>query len=147
MDAQVRCSSFASITQELTLWFAGVFVTLAFFGLLPVLTVNVEPLSLWSKSSQALLFGLFHVSLLHNAAHLLIGIAAIVAAGADRRARAFLAVTGTALLMLTLSGRLLSDAGLGDLLPVSAADAWLHTMLGAAMLAGSIVSPPLRRRR
>jgi hypothetical protein len=146
LDDPVRFRSFASIAQELTLWFAGLFVTLAFFGLLPVITVNVESLSLWSKSSQAQLFGLFHVSLLHNAAHLVIGIAAIVAAGADRRARAVLAVTGTALLMLTLYGRLAPDAGLGELIPVSTADAWLHTVLGAAMLATAVLSPPLRGR-
>jgi len=133
--------SITSVTQEVSLWVAGGFLTLGYLGFLPWVTKNVETLSIWSERSSAELLGVFHVSLLHNAVHLGLGVGALVAAGADRYARALLATAGVALMMLVMYGRLTVDPVLNAVVPVATADAWLHAVLGFAMFAAAVCAP------
>lgn len=51
--------------------------SLACFGFLPGLTQHIESLTLRGLGSEALLFGMFHVSVLHNVVHLLLGATAL----------------------------------------------------------------------
>jgi Domain of unknown function (DUF4383) len=133
--------SISSVAQEVTLWVSGGFLTLGYLGFLPWVTNNIETLSIWSERSSAELLGVFEVSFLHNVVHLFIGVGALVAAGADRYARAFLAVVGVALMMLVMYGRLTVDPDLTVLVPVAAADAWLHAVLGFVMFAAAVLAP------
>lgn len=137
--------SAATTAQELTLWIAGAFLSLACFGFLPALTQDIERLSLAGLGSEALLFGMFHVSVLHNVVHLLLGATALAAAGSDRRCRRFLLIVGSVLLALVVYGRLDTSPVVPDLVPVNTADAWLHTLLALAMFVAALTRPRKRR--
>jgi len=130
-----------SVTQEAALWAAGTFLTLGYLGFLPGVTTGVQTLGLSSADSDAMLFSIFHVSIVHNLVHLAIGLVGLAAAGADRYARGFLAVTGVALMMLLLYGRLAAGSVASGLVPVDAADAWLHTVLAVGMFVAAVLAP------
>lgn len=132
--------SMTSVTQEVALWVAGTFLTLGYLGFLPGVTTGVQTLGL-SSAEQARLFGLFHVSIVHNLVHLVIGLVGLAAAGADRYARGFLALTGVALMMLLIYGRLAARPIPTSLIPVDAADVWLHTVLAISMFAAAVLAP------
>lgn len=141
MGEAAQRRSTATLTQELTLWFAGAFLTLGWFGLLPGVTKNLDTLALGRSESDAMLFGIFAVSMTHNVVHLALGTVALLLAGSDRHARAFLLTAGIALMLMVIYGQLDNDPALGDLVPVSDADAWLHTILALAMFLAAVVSP------
>lgn len=127
-------SSAPTPTQQLTLWIAGALLSLAVFGFLPRLTQNVESLAFRGLESGALLFGLFHTSVLHNVVHLLLGLAALLSAGSHRWCRTFLAITAAVLLTLVLYGQLDSTPVGAGLVPVGTANSWLYTLLALSMI-------------
>lgn len=132
--------SSATFAQELSLWVAGAFIALACFGFLAGLTDRTGS---WALDTEPLLFGVFHVSVLHNVVHLLLGTLALTAAGSERACRAFLVTTGAVLLLLVSYGQLGMGLPVIGLVPVSTADAWLHITLAVTMLVGAA---PIRRR-
>ncbi|WP_406054453.1 DUF4383 domain-containing protein [Kribbella sp. NBC_00889] len=130
-----------SVTQEVALWVAGTFLTLGYLGFLPGVTTGVQTLGLSSAEQAARLFGLFHVSIVHNLVHLVIGLVGLAVAGVDRYARGFLALTGVALMMLLIYGQLAARPIPPSLIPLDAADVWLHTVLAIAMFAAAVLAP------
>jgi hypothetical protein len=123
----------------LALWVAGMLLTLSCFGFLRLLAVHLEYLDLRATGSETLLFGLFHVSVLHNVVHLLLGAVAVVSAGSLRRCRMFLASTGGVMLALVLYGMVDRTPLIPDLVPTGAADTWLHAILAITMFVAGTV--------
>ncbi|GAA1579810.1 hypothetical protein GCM10009789_36960 [Kribbella sancticallisti] len=118
--------------QVLALWIAGALITLSCFGFLALLPDKIRGLGL--LNSEMLLFGLFHVSLPRSVVHLLLGVGFVMAAGSVRRCRTALAIAGTSIIALVVYGRLDHTPAFSDLVPTGTADAWLHFVLGLAML-------------
>jgi uncharacterized membrane protein len=114
------------------------FVLVGLLGFLPGITVHFDGLTMIGHQSTALLLGVFSVSMVHNAIHLLFGITGIALARKPLLARGFLLAGGIVYLVLALVGWL----HLVDELPVNPPDNWLHTALGAVMIALAM----LRRR-
>jgi arginine exporter protein ArgO len=85
--------------------------------------------------SEALLLGIFQVSVLHNIVHLLFGVAGILMARTDGQARNFLLYGGVVYLVLWLYGLLIGHDTPANFVPVNDADNWLHLVLGLAMIA------------
>ncbi|RAO27407.1 hypothetical protein ONO23_05264 [Micromonospora noduli] len=117
---------------------AGVFLLIGVLGFIPGITTEYGELRFAGHHSDANLLGLFQVSILHNAVHLLFGLAGLVLARSVAGARVFLAAGGATYLALWLYGLAIEavnpEAG-ANILPVNDADNWLHLALGFGMLA------------
>ncbi|KXK63525.1 hypothetical protein AWW66_03025 [Micromonospora rosaria] len=124
---------------------AGVFVLVGLLGFVPGVTTGYDEMTVAGHGSGAKLLGLFQVSVLHNAVHLLFGLVGLVLARSVAGARVFLAVGGAVYLALWLYGLVLSHGetpASANVLPVNAADNWLHLGLGFGMLLlGLLLSP------
>jgi hypothetical protein len=71
-------------------------------GFIPGITTNLGDLSFAGHHSDARLFGLFQVSILHNIVHLLFGIAGLAIARTAAQARTYLVFGGAIYLVLFL---------------------------------------------
>lgn len=124
--------------QVAALAVAGAFLLIGVLGFIPGITTDYGELAFAGHHSEARLLGLFQVSILHNAVHLLFGLAGLVLARTIAGARLFLAGGGAVYLALWLYGLAIEavDAeGGANILPVNSADNWLHLALGFGMLA------------
>ncbi|MFF5178011.1 DUF4383 domain-containing protein [Micromonospora sp. NPDC000316] len=124
--------------QVAALAVAGVFLLIGVLGFIPGITTDYGELRFAGHHSEAKLLGLFQVSILHNAVHLLFGLVGLVMARSIAGARLFLAGGGAIYLALWLYGLVvegLDEAGGANILPVNNADNWLHLALGFGMVA------------
>lgn len=110
------------MVQKLAWVFGIVFVAIGVLGFVP------------GATSNGMLLGIFEVDGLHNAIHLLSGIAAIAAAwGSAAYARLYFKVFGVVYGLVTVVGFLQGDTVLG-LFMVNTADNLLHLVIAAAAL-------------
>lgn len=133
----------ATVVQKVTIWIAGAFIALGVFGFVPRLTTDLGSLSWAGPGSQAMLLGLFQVSVLHNVVHLATGAAALVAAGRPVPARRFLIAGAVLYLALAVYGWTVHRGWTADFLPFNEAASWLHLVLALVMAASAIGSPGL----
>jgi hypothetical protein len=121
--------------QKTALIFGIVFAVVGIAGFIPGLTTNIETLQFAGHESEALLLGIFQVSILHNIVHLLFGVAGLAAAATARASRLYLLVGGVIYLVLWLYGLFVAGAEhQGNFVPLNNADNWLHLGLGIAMI-------------
>ncbi|WP_084469051.1 DUF4383 domain-containing protein [Nocardiopsis trehalosi] len=113
----------------------AVFLLVGILGFVPGVTTGYDTLRFAGHHSEAALFGVFQVSVLHNIVHLLFGVlglgAAAVGAGA---ARAYLFGGGAVYLVLWVYGLVVGHDSAANFVPVNAADNWLHLVLGLGMV-------------
>ncbi|MGW0214594.1 DUF4383 domain-containing protein [Micromonospora chokoriensis] len=124
--------------QVAALAVAGVFLLIGVLGFVPGITTDYGHLRFGGHHSDAKLLGLFQVSILHNAVHLIFGLAGLALARSVAGARVFLAAGGAIYLALWLYGLVIeaiNPEGGANILPVNDADNWLHLALGFGMLA------------
>ncbi|KOX08344.1 DUF4383 domain-containing protein [Micromonospora profundi] len=124
--------------QQAALVAAVLFLLIGVLGFIPGITTDYGQLRFAGHHSGAKLLGLFQVSILHNAVHLLFGLVGLVLARSIAGARLFLAGGGAIYLALWLYGLVvegLDEAGGANFLPVNNADNWLHLALGFGMIA------------
>lgn len=132
-----------TVVQLALLWVAGAFIALGLFGFIPGITTGVGSLDWAGSGSEAYIFGLFQVSILHNVIHLGTGLVAFLCTADRRAARIFLAVAGVLYLLLAVYGWLLDQAAASNPLPVNDAGDWLHFVLAAVMATLAIGAPGL----
>lgn len=84
---------------------------------------------------SATLLGIFEVSYLHNAVHLLFGVAGLALARTADSARLYLIGGGAIYLVLWIYGLVIDLGGDANFVPLNAADNWLHLALGLGMIA------------
>jgi hypothetical protein len=125
--------------QKAALAIGGVFLLVGILGFIPGITSNVEQLSFAGHHSGAMLLGLFQVSVLHNAVHLLFGVAGLVLARSAPGARSYLLFGGIIYLVLWIYGLVVDQESAGNFVPLNAADNWLHLLLGVAMIALALI--------
>lgn len=113
---------------------AAAVVMIGVLGFIPGVTTHVDQLAWAGQHSGAMLFGTFVVSVLVNILHLLIGAAGFVMARSYAGARAYLLVGGLVYLGLWLYGVLVEQGSNAHVLPLNAADNWLHFCLGFVMV-------------
>lgn len=126
-----------AVTQELALWIAGALFTLSCFGFLLLLRGEMMDLDL--RATGRLLFGLFQVSLAHSVVYFLLAVGVMLSAASLRLCRALLLIIGTAMIVAAVYGQLDASPAFPQLVPTNDADAWLHVVLGTAMLAATAV--------
>ncbi|HVL84375.1 MAG TPA: DUF4383 domain-containing protein [Pseudonocardia sp.] len=111
-----------------------VFLAVAVLGFVPGVTTNYDQLGFAGPGSEALLLGVFQVSVLHNIVHGLFGVAGLVLARTASGARAYLVYGGAIYLVLWLYGLVIGHDTAANFVPVNHADNWLHLALGVGMI-------------
>jgi arginine exporter protein ArgO len=142
MAVSTRATAARTGLQKATLATGAVFLLLGILGFIPGITADYDSLRFAGPGSDAQLFGIFQVSVLHNAVHALFGAAGLVMARTHRQGRNFLIYGGVAYLFLWLYGLLMGDDLPANFLPENNADNWLHLVLGLAMIALAILLSP-----
>ena len=117
----------------------AVFLLVGVLGFVPGITSNYGQME-FNGHSEAMLLGVFQVSILHNIVHLLFGVAGLAMAKTWSGARSFLVGGGAVYLVLWLYGLLVhGKEGGANFVPVNSADNWLHFVLGLGMIALGVV--------
>jgi hypothetical protein len=142
MAVSTRATEARTGLQKATLATGTVFLLLGILGFIPGITANFDSLAFAGPGSKAELFGIFQVSVLHNAIHLLFGIAGLVMARTHRQGRNFLIYGGVTYLFLWLYGLLMGDDLPANFLPENNADNSLHLALGLAMISLAVLLSP-----
>lgn len=119
--------------QKAAMAVGAVFLLVGVLGFIPGITSGT--LGLAGHESEALLLGIFQVSVLHNLVHLLFGVAGVLLARSHPGAKNFLLYGGIVYLVLWLYGLLIGHDTPANFVPVNDADNWLHLVLGIAMIA------------
>ncbi|TDC83128.1 DUF4383 domain-containing protein [Micromonospora sp. KC606] len=114
---------------------AGGFVLVGVLGFVPGVTTGYGEMTFAGHHSGAKLLGLFQVSVLHNLLHLLFGLVGLALVRTIGGARLFLAGGGALYLGLWIYGLAIEQESAANIIPVNAADNWLHLALGFGMLA------------
>lgn len=128
--------------QIVALVFGVVFLLVGAAGFIPGLTQNFDSMMLAGHHSEAMLLGVFQVSVLHNLVHLLYGVVGVAVAMSAVASRRYLIWGGVAYGVLWIYG--LFTAGAADPLnfvPLNEADNWLHLGLTLAMILPGIFIP------
>jgi len=120
--------------QKAALAVGAVFLLVGVLGFIPGITSQYETLGFAGHESQALLLGIFQVSILHNIVHLLFGAAGIAMARSAAQSRNYLIGGGAVYLVLWIYGLLIGKDTAANFVPVNPADDWLHFVLGVAMI-------------
>lgn len=118
---------------------AAVFLLVGVLGFIPGITTNYDTMQFAGHQSDALLLGVFEVSILHNIVHLLFGAAGFALARTAGGAKAFLVGGGAVYLVLWLYGLIIDKTSAANFVPLNTADDWLHFVLGVGMIALGLV--------
>jgi hypothetical protein len=114
---------------------AGVFLLAGVAGFIPGITADHDEMAFAGHHSGAMLFGVFAVSVLHNAVHLAFGLIGLVMARTPRTARIFLVGGGGVYALLWLYGLVIDHESAANVVPVNSADNWLHLFFALTMFA------------
>lgn len=126
----------------------AVFLLVGVLGFIPGVTTDYSSLEWAGHHSQAQLFGIFTVSVLHNVVHLVFGFAGLLAGVGAAQSRLYLIGGGLIYLVLWVYGLLIDLDSEANFVPVNTADNWLHFGLGLGMVAlGLILSRGVRVAR
>ncbi|BBY14444.1 membrane protein [Mycolicibacterium litorale] len=120
--------------QGAALFVGAGYLLLGALGFLPGVTTDHDALRWAGHDSDALLFGVFAVSGLHNTLHLVLGAAGMFCARTYAASRAYLLAGGVILLGMWIYRAASGHSGIADLFPLNRADNWLHFALGAVMV-------------
>ncbi|MFG1650241.1 DUF4383 domain-containing protein [Micromonospora sp. NPDC049275] len=121
------------------------FLLVGVLGFVPGITSGTDGLRFAGHASGAFLFGVFQVSVLHNLVHLLFGMVGLALARTVSGARTFLVGGGAVYLVLWLYGLAVDHDTGANVLPVNAADGWLHLGLGLGLIALGLLTGRARR--
>lgn len=125
----------ASLIQKLAAGVGALFLLIGILGFIPGITHRMGHISFAEHHSDAKLFHLFQVSVLHNLIHLGTGALGLAASRKASWARLFLIGGGIVYLIFTLYGGVVDRATDWNFVPFNRNDNWLHLGLGAGMIA------------
>jgi hypothetical protein len=111
----------------------AVFVLVGVAGFIPGLTSNYDELG-FANHDGAKLLGLFGVNVIHNVAHLGLGIAGLVLAKTAATARTYLIGGGVVYFVLFLYGLFVDHGSAANFAALNSADNVLHLVLALAMI-------------
>jgi hypothetical protein len=116
--------------QSVAMLVGVVFVAVGTLGLVPAVTTHYDSMSLAGRGSGSKLLGLFQLSILLDAFHILVGVAGVALANTVAGARRYLIGGG----IVCLGVWALGIVNGGTWIPVNAADDWLHLGFGASLI-------------
>jgi hypothetical protein len=112
----------------------ALFLLVGVLGFIPGITTAYDQMAFAGHESRALLLGLFQVSVLHNLAHLGLGVAGVVMARSVAGARNYLIWGGAVYAVLFVYGLLIGHDSTANFVPLNTADNWLHLVLALGMI-------------
>ena len=118
--------------QRVAQIFGWIFVLVALWGFF------VSRGSMEAGPDAPAILGLFPVNLLHNLAHLILGVWGIVAARSFGGAKAYAQIAGVLYLLLAILGFV--DPTTFGMMPIGGADVWLHVALALVLLAAGFTA-------
>ncbi|MFD1321756.1 DUF4383 domain-containing protein [Micromonospora sonneratiae] len=118
----------------------AVFLLIGILGFIPGITTDYGSMQFLGHHSNAKLFGVFQVSVLHNIVHLLFGVVGLALARTVAGARTFLVGGGVIYLVLWLYGLAVGQESRANFIPLNSADNWLHLFLGIGMIVLGLVT-------
>ena len=116
------------------------FLLVGVLGFVPGITTDYGDLELAGHESGAQLLGIFDVSILHNAVHLLFGVLGLLAARSGVNAVRYLVSGGIVYLALWVYGLAVDRHSEANFVPLDSADNWLHLILGLGMIGLGVVA-------
>lgn len=130
-----RNSMTATPVQTATTIVAVVFLIVGILGFIPGVTTDFDTMEFAGHESEAMLLGVFQVSVLHNIVHLLFGIVGLPLARTATTAWYYLVIGGVVYLALLVYGLIIDMDSAANFVPLNDADNWLHLGLGVGMIA------------
>ena len=112
----------------------AVFLLVGVLGFIPGVTTDYDTMQFAGHESEAMLLGIFQVSILHNIVHLLFGVAGLAMGRKASGAVAYLIGGGVIYLLLTVYGWVIDKESTANFVPLNTADDWLHLGLGLGMV-------------
>lgn len=112
----------------------AVFLLVGVAGFIPGVTTDYDTMEFAGHESEAMLLGIFQVSVLHNIVHLLFGAAGLAMARAWSTARGYLIGGGIVYGVLWIYGLVVDHEHQANFVPLNSADDWLHFVLAALMI-------------
>jgi hypothetical protein len=134
MSQTTAHSRTATPIQKATTAAAVVFLVVGVLGFVPGITTDYGTMMFGGHHSEAMLLGLFQVSILHNIVHLLYGIVGLALARSVAGARMYLIGGGAVYLVLWIYGLIIDRSSSANFVPLNTADNWLHFVLGVGMI-------------
>ncbi|GII86876.1 membrane protein [Sphaerisporangium siamense] len=111
-----------------------VFLLVGVLGFIPGITTDYDTLRFAGHHSDAMLLGVFQVSVLHNIVHLAFGVAGVVLSRTWEGARNFLIAGGIVYGLLWIYGLIVDHDSDANLVPLNTPDNWLHLVLAVGMI-------------
>ena len=115
------------------------FLAIGFAGFFPGLTQNFNSIEM-GYGSDAMVLGIFQVSVLHNVIHLLLVLGCLAMVRSSLSARWFLRVAGGTCAVLWLFGLLVAPDSMANFVPLNAVDTWTYLVLAIVVLGLSLLS-------
>lgn len=117
--------------KKIAMIFGALFMGIGLLGFVPGITST-------ANDGTQLLIGIFQVDPIHNAVHIVTGLAGLVAAGVNTKvSRAYLIGFGMIYALIAFLG--FFDSTLFGLMRVNLADNWLHAVLAAGLLGTGLI--------
>ena len=120
--------------QRAALGIGAVFLLFGVLGFVPGVTAGYARLEVAGVDSEAMLLGLFQVSVLHNVIHLSFGVAGLALARSTTGAQVYLFYGGIVYLVLWAYGVVIDEDSTINVVSFNAADDWLHLLLSVSMI-------------
>lgn len=133
-----------SLASTLAVIWGAAFLLVGILGFIPGITQEFHALAGAGEHSEAMLLGIFQVSVLHNLVHLAFGIAGFAVATRDDWSAWFLLGAGAIYVVLAIYGFVIDLQSQANFVPVNMADNWLHVVLAIGLLGSWLV---VSRRR
>lgn len=111
-----------------------VFLLVGVLGFIPGITSKYDTMMFAGHESEAMLLGIFQVSILHNIVHLLYGIAGLAMARTVSGARTYLLGGGIIYAVLWIYGLVIGRESAANFVPLNDGDNWLHLFLAVVMI-------------
>lgn len=116
-----------------------IFLIVGALGFIPGITTNYDMMQFAGHESEAMLFGVFQVSILHNLVHLLFGVLGLAMARSIPLATLYLIGGGIIYLVLWIYGLAVGHESTANFIPLNTADNWLHLLLGVGMIVLGVI--------
>jgi hypothetical protein len=113
---------------------AVVFLLVGVLGFIPGVTTDYDTMQFAGHESEAMLLGIFQVSVLHNLVHLAFGVAGLGLARSMPGAQGFLVGGGLIYAAVWIYGLAIDHDSDANFLPVNTAADWLHFGLAVGMI-------------
>ena len=112
---------------------------IGFAGFVPAMTWNLHTIEM-GYGSEAMVLGIFQVSVLHNIIHLFAGLAGLSLSRFSDSARWYLRVGGGVAVVLWIFGLLVDRDSYSNVLPLNTVDDWAYFVIALVMVGLSFLS-------